>query len=229
VSAFFITATGTDIGKTFVTAGLVRRLRSVAQDVNAIKPVMTGYDPHKAQESDAGVLLGALGQSQARADVEAISPWRYSAPLSPDMAAAGEGKRLDVEALINHTKAQIAKVGGTLLIEGVGGVMVPLDDNRTVLDWISALNIPVLLIAGSYLGAISHTLTSLDVLRRSGIAIAAAIINESVGSTVPLENTSSTVRRFSRGITVLPLPRLQHQEPDHPTFAAIAAQLGLPD
>jgi dethiobiotin synthetase len=144
------------------------------------------------------------------------------------MAAAREGKRLDVEALIDHTMAQIAKAKGTLLIEGVGGVMVPLDDNRTVLDWISALKIPALLVAGSYLGAISHTLTNLDVLQRAGIAVATVIVNESAGSTVPLEDTISTVRRFSCGVPVLPVPRLEHHETGrHPAFTAIATRLSL--
>ena len=228
MSAFFITATGTDIGKTFVTAGLIRELVSAGQTIDAIKPVMTGYDSALAEQSDAGVLLGALGRPATRGAVESTCPWRYNAPLSPDMAAAREGKRLDVEALIDHTIAQIARAKGTLLIEGVGGVMVPLDDNRTVLDWIIALKIPVLLVTGSHLGAISHTLTSLDVLQRAGIAVATVIVNESAGSTVPLEDTISTVRRFSRGVPVLPLPRLEYHETGrHPAFAAIATRLCL--
>jgi len=93
-----------------------------------------------------------------------------------------------------------------LLIEGVGGVMVPLDDTRTVLDWIAALRVPAILIAGSYLGTISHTLTAFDVLRRREIVVRAIVVNESEGSTVPLDDTVKSIARFARA-ELLALPR----------------------
>ncbi len=90
MSAIFITATGTDIGKTFVTAGLIRHLRASGREVDALKPVMTGFDPAHPEASDAGVLLAALGRPVTAAEIARISPWRFSAPLSPDMAARRE-------------------------------------------------------------------------------------------------------------------------------------------
>jgi dethiobiotin synthetase len=225
VSAFFVTATGTDIGKTFITAGLIRHLRATGQVVEAIKPVMTGYDPRQAAASDACVLLQALGREPTRQAIEAMSPWRYSAPLSPDMAAALEGKFLDVGALIAHDQAVIAAARGTLLIEGVGGIMVPLDDRHTVLDWMAALNLPLILVAGSYLGTISHTLTALDVLKRAGLHIRILIVNESPASAVPLSDTVQALARLG-GIPVTSMPRHENPDAGDKIFAEIVTHLG---
>src|SRR5690606_37868088 len=133
-----------------------------------------------------------------------------------DMAAAREGRALDYAALVAFTRRAIDDRDGTLLIEGIGGVMVPLDERHTVLDWIADLGIPVLLVAGSYLGTLSHTLTCLDVLRRRSVAIAALVVNETAGATVPLADTVATLRRFSASIPVTALPRLGGTETRHP-------------
>ena len=159
MSAVFITATGTDIGKTFVTAGLIRHLRASGRDVDALKPVVTGFDPAHPEASDAGVLLAALGRPVIAAEIARISPCRFSAPLSPDMAARRERRDIDFDALMDFSAGAVARAKGTLLIEGIGGVMVPLDDRHTVLDWMVALTCPVMLVTGSYLGSLSHTLT----------------------------------------------------------------------
>ncbi len=223
MGAFFITATGTDIGKTFVAAGLIRHLRVAGHSIDAIKPVMSGYDPQDAASSDAGVLLHALGRAPTPEAVEALSPWCYRAPLSPDMAAARENKQIDVDALIAHSRAAIAQASGIFLIEGVGGIMVPLDGRRTVLDWMIALDAPVVLVAGSYLGAISHTLTALDVLSRAKRDVRAVVVNENAESTVPLEDTVATLNHFTDGVVAL--PRLSSPASTHPAFAEIAARL----
>ena len=90
--------------------------------------------------------------------VAEITPWRFAAPLSPDMAAAREGRRLDLGDIVAYCRAAH---GDPLLIEGIGGAMVPLNDEHTVLDWIADLGAPALVVTGSYLGTISHTLTTL--------------------------------------------------------------------
>jgi dethiobiotin synthetase len=213
MSAVFVTATGTDIGKTFVTAALVRTLRSRGRPVSALKPVLSGFGPDRLADSDTGVLLAALGLDLTEDHVAQISPWRFAAPLSPDMAARREGRAVAFDDLVAFCRQRIAAMPGTLLIEGVGGVMVPLDERHTVLDWINALEIPALLVAGSYLGAISHTLTALAVLRGRAVPVAAIVINETPGSTVDLEETSATIRRFTGITPVLVLPRLNTVEP----------------
>jgi dethiobiotin synthetase len=191
VSGYFITATGTDIGKTYVTARLVRALGATA-----IKPIMSGYDAASAAGSDAGMLLTAMGRAVTQEAIAAISPWRFAAPLSPDMAAAREGGAIAFPELLTFCKTAIAAAPGLLLIEGVGGVMVPLDKTHTVRDWIVALNLPVLLVAGSYLGSLSHTLTGLEALRAAAIEVAGIVLNESLNAPVPMEETAATLTRF---------------------------------
>src|SRR5256885_8468149 len=108
---------------------------------------------------------------------------------------------------------------GVLLIEGIGGIMVPLDDHRTVLDWMSMLRIPIVLVAGSYVGTMSHTLTSLEVLVRRNLNVAAVVISESQDSTASLEDTVATLQRFADSIDVIGIPRLAPDASDHPAFA----------
>ena len=97
MAAYFVTSTGTDIGKTFVTAGLIRYLRESNQPVTALKPIVSGYDLSVVETSDPAVLLAALGRPVTADEVERIAPWRFRAPLSPDLAAAREGRRVDFE------------------------------------------------------------------------------------------------------------------------------------
>lgn len=225
MSAVFITATGTDIGKTFVAAGLIRHLRSAVHAVDAVKPVVTGYQADKAASSDPGVLLHALGRVITPATIDRISPWRFSAPVSPDLAARLENRAIDFDALLAFSRDAIERAAGTLLIEGIGGVMVPLDETRTVLDWIVALNIPIVMVTGSYLGSLSHTLTSLDAVRRRKIDIRALVVNETPGATVPVADTVATLKRFTDTIPLLALPRLPAAGAQHLTFVDIAALL----
>jgi dethiobiotin synthetase len=207
MSAIFITATGTDIGKTFIATSLIRHWRAAGRQVDALKPLVTGFDPTLPAITDTGLLLAALGRPLQSAEFDRISPWRYTAPLSPDMAARKEGKIVNFGALVDFCRRAIAACPGTLLIEGIGGVMVPLDERRTVLDWMAALNIPVVLVAGSYLGSLSHTLTALDAAHSRAIAVAAVVLNETVGSTVSMADTEATLSRFAAPIPIVPLPR----------------------
>jgi dethiobiotin synthetase len=222
VTAFFVTGTGTDVGKTFVTAGLIRHWRRMGRTVDALKPVVSGFDPEHADASDPGVLLAALGHSITPYEIERIAPWRFAAPLSPDMAAQRQGRTIDFQALLDFSPSAIANKSDVLLIEGVGGIMVPLDQRHTVLDWMRALRLPLVLVAGSYLGSISHTLTALDVLRRHDLCVAALVVSESLGSTVPLDDTIATVTRFADSTPVISLPRLPPDALEHPAVARLA-------
>ena len=217
MTAVFVTGTGTDVGKTFLSAALIRHWRAAGHAVAAYKPVVSGFDPATQQASDPGVLLGALGRPIT--DIETISPWRFAAPLSPNMAAAREGRTLDFEAIVefSHRAATSAE---RVLIEGVGGIMVPLDERHTVLDWMSTLRLPVLLVAGSYLGTISHTLTALRVLAQRNLTVGAVAVSESAVPGAPLDETVATIARFADLIEVVGVPRLTGEA--HPTVARIA-------
>lgn len=209
--AFFVTAAGTEIGKTLVTAALVHQLREAGRPVRALKPVISGLDEVALEESDSGQLLAALGRPVDAEAVAGLSPWRFGAPLSPHMAAALEGREIDFASLVAFCRAEAeasAAKGETLLIEGVGGAMVPVTTRKTVLDWIAALGLPAVLVGGSYLGALSHTLTAVRVLQGEGIAVRAVVISESAEQSVGLAPTVGTLRGFLSGIPVVPLPRI---------------------
>jgi dethiobiotin synthetase len=224
VPSVFVTSTGTEIGKTFVTAGLVRHLRTAGRAVNAIKPVISGFDPEAAAGSDSGVLLQALDRPVTTEELERISPWRFKAAVAPDLAAKRENRSIDFRALVRFCESAVTP-RELLLIEGVGGVMVPLDDRRTVIDWICALRIPVVLVVGSYLGTISHTLTALHVLAQRNLETTAIVISETPGSTVSLDDTVASINRFGDLIDIVALPRLTPGEHSHPAFARLAGLL----
>jgi dethiobiotin synthetase len=196
--AFFVTATGTEIGKTYVGCGLIRAWRGQGLKVGAFKPVLSGFDPAMPEISDAGQLLTALGQPIAPQSLDAVSPWRYAAALSPDAAAAKEGKRVDYPAVLGASRRFLRSEHDVALIEGAGGVMSPLSEDRTMLDWMADLRIPVILVAGSYLGTISHCLTALSVLEARRIPVRLVVMNETEGSPVSLaENALALTRRWA--------------------------------
>jgi dethiobiotin synthetase len=225
MSAYFVTATGTDVGKTFVTAGLVRHLRQVRKTVAALKPIVSGFDIATSAVSDPGILLEALEEPISVEALKRISPWQFAAPLSPDMAAAREGREIVFDELVVFCREALTKNDGTLFIEGVGGIMVPLDVEHTVLDWAKALDVPLILVAGSYLGTISHTLTALDVIARAELTVAAPVVNDSGDGAVPLAETLVTLRRFTKTIPVATVPRVKAPVGAREAFAQLAALL----
>jgi dethiobiotin synthetase len=225
MTAIFVTGTGTDIGKTFVTAGLVRHCRAGGRAVTALKPVVTGYYAAEAAGSDPGVLLSALGKAATSHDIEHIAPYRFAAPLAPAMAARHENRTLDYDGLVGFCRRAIADHDGLLLIEGVGGIMVPLDHRHSVLDWMAELKLPLLLVTGSYLGTISHTLSALDVLERRDLAVKAVIVNETAGSAVTIADTMETLSHFTGTTPLIALSRLPAGKVQHGAFEALAALL----
>ncbi len=204
---YFITSTGTGIGKTYVTTALIAQARAKGLTVAATKPVISGFDKQEIAASDTGAILAALGESPTPENVEKISPWRFSAPLAPNMAARAEGKILDCEALFAQGREFLRGKAELILVEGVGGVMVPLDDKRTVLDWIAAVGAPVVLVVGDYLGTLSHTLTAVEVLRMKGADLAAIVVNEGAAASVAFEDTLAELAARVAPVPVLGLRR----------------------
>ncbi|MGA3305979.1 MAG: dethiobiotin synthase, partial [Stellaceae bacterium] len=216
----------TDIGKSFVACGIIAELRRRGRRVAALKPLVSGYDDARAAESDPGRLLAALGRDPAPAELDRISPWRFRAPLAPDLAAKREGKKVDFAALVEFCRDAIDRQDN-LLIEGVGGVMSPISDRQTVLDWMVELEIPVLLVSGSYLGAQSHALTALTALRARRLALRAVVVSESPDSGLPPADTALSLARFARGTKLLALPRLSLWNAPHETFCRLADGFNL--
>ncbi|EJW11657.1 Dethiobiotin synthetase [Rhodovulum sp. PH10] len=226
MTVVFVTATGTEVGKTFVSRGLIRALKAKGRTVEPLKPVQSGYDPREMEGSDAGLLIAAAGQEVDDQTIAKVAPFRYEAPLAPHLAARREGRHIDAEAVIELCKKRIAETEDILVIEGVGGIMAPLDETRTLLDLMEAVGAPLVLVTGSYLGTISHTLTALEVLKQRGLTIAAVVISATPGSTIPLGETADTLRAFAPGIDIHVLPRVPpDQGTDHTVFQEIADKL----
>jgi dethiobiotin synthetase len=226
LSGLFVTATGTGVGKTLVTAALLHQLCAAGIRCSARKPVLSGFPDPSGEPSDPERLLRAQEIEPTRDRVEAIAPWRFRAPLSPDMAAAREERRIDFERLVAFTREACA-ADERVLVEGVGGVCVPLDETHTVLDWIAGSSLPALLVAGSYLGTLSHTLTAVSVLRARGIALAGIVLCESPESPVPLTETRATLLRFTGEVACAEIPRLAPGPAPWKNAPALLGALGL--
>lgn len=196
ICPFFITASGTGIGKTFLTSLFVRSLKRRGRHVSAIKPVISGWDPEDLT-CDTLQIASALGVEANQASIDNISPWRFKEPLSPHLAAAAEQQTISLDALVRHCRDSAHAASDILLIEGVGGVMVPLNEEHMVLDWMKALHYPAIIVVGSYLGSLNHSLTTFAAVAAQGIPIHAVVVSESEDSNVRLQDTVDTLAHFS--------------------------------
>jgi dethiobiotin synthetase len=207
MKSHFITGTGTGVGKTFVTAALAAQLREKGKRVIALKPVISGFDPAQLAASDTGILLKAQGLPLSQAGAGSISPWRFPDPVSPDMAAENAGKTISFSDLIAFCRKN--ETADYLLVEGAGGKMTPIGDDYTVLDWMAALDYEVILVSGSYLGTLSHTLAACEAMSARKLRLRAVIVSESETQPVPLERTLLTLRRFlPNNLLTYALPRM---------------------
>lgn len=226
MTAFAVLGTDTAVGKTVLTAGLVGRLREDGVDARAVKPVQTGYPP----DDDAAFVRAACGDDDrfdtgqgvdstvdsARSaagsgDRAAVCLRRLEPPLAPAVAAERQGVDLSYEALRAGCSDALAatRVG---VLEGVGGLRVPLADGREVVDLVADLDLPAILVARSGLGTLNHTALSVEALDRRGIDVEAIVLNEFEGATVA-ERTNPDVVEEMTGVSVHTVPRAEVREP----------------
>ena len=207
MSAYFVTSCGTGRGKTHLCEVLISEWLIQGLTVEVLKPIISGFENCSVNGSDTGRLLAAIGQDVNSQNVDHVSPWRYAAPLSPDMAAAREDRSVPVDDVIAYCRRIInSSAADVVLIEGVGGAMVPIDGNRTVRDLIAALSVPTILVVGSYLGSLSHALTAYESLIQKDIEIDRIVVNEMADSNIPLSETRDALSRFVHNIPVLMAP-----------------------
>lgn len=197
---FFITSTGTDCGKTYITTALIRQARAIGKTVEAFKPIISGFDEQDFAATDTGLVIEALGLEPTSAVLDKISPWRFAAPLAPSIAARREDRAIDFEKLTTHSRNVKQTDSDLVLIEAIGGLMTPITDKHTVLDWIERANMPALLVVGSYLGSLSHSLTALEALNKRNIPLAALIVNE---THEPVDETAEELKRWAGTVPVL--------------------------
>ncbi len=178
MTGVFITSTGTEHGKTHIAAAILETWRKAGRTPLPIKPLMSGYDPANLAASDAGRLLTAAGRAPDEAAVNEICLHRFEPPMAPHIAARQAGRSLDYDDLLAFVNARILNVSGPVLVEGAGGVMSPVCDGKLHVDLINDLAMPSILVTANYLGAISHTLSALEVMERRHMPVVAIVVSQ---------------------------------------------------
>jgi dethiobiotin synthetase len=175
VRGLFVTGTDTGVGKSILSACLLAAMRAAGEPVRAYKPVVTGLDEPEASGESGGwppdhELLGAAAGMQP----EDVSPLRFGPAVSPHLAAEMAGRSIEPAEMVAAAR-QRARTG-TLVVEGVGGLMVPLTPTYTVLDFALDLELPLVIAARPGLGTINHTLLSLQATRARGLDVRAVVL-----------------------------------------------------
>lgn len=191
---YLVLGIGTDIGKTFFVENFCLK----NSKAKAIKPVISGFQDDDLN-SDAAKILRAMNLEINQKNLDEISPWRFEEPISPHLAGI-----VDYKKLLQFCQKKITekKADEILLIEGAGGVMSPITNEKTFLDLARDLKIPVLLVAANYLGAISHTLTAIEVLKKNEVLIEKIIFNEIFPSKKNSQDIAKAIYDFSQVETV---------------------------
>jgi dethiobiotin synthetase len=172
----FFTGTDTGVGKTFVTAAVARILRRRGQRVSVCKPVATGasWVDGRLVSDDTKRLAEAIGGTSSW---ESITPWTFTEPVAPPVAARRHGVSLSLTELAGAVARQ-RQPGGVLLVEGVGGLLCPLTEQDTVADLVTLLRLPLVVVARRALGTLNHTLLTLEVARGRGLHMAGVVVSE---------------------------------------------------
>jgi dethiobiotin synthetase len=229
---FFVTGTGTEVGKTVVAAALARTLANSGERVAVFKPAVTGLDEfadrgppdHNGTSvplPDHELLRLAAGSEQSD---EEIAPYRYGPPASPHLAAAQAGDEIDPKLL--RAAARAAAEGADVLIcEGVGGLLVPLAwgacgalrpklPNYLVRDLAVDLELPVIVAAAPGLGTINHTLLTLEAARAAGLDVAAVVLTPWSEQPSAIERSNQETIADLAQVAVQTLPRLDLNGPE---------------
>jgi len=164
----FVAGTDTGVGKTAVAVALLRALAGSGWRAAAMKPVASGREPGEALNADVAALVGAAGVA---APLPEVNPYAFDAPIAPHVAAEAAGRRIEL-GVIRTAAAALARRADVVVVEGAGGVLVPLDERHDMLDVAVALDATVLLVVGVRLGCINHALLSALAIRARGVPLA---------------------------------------------------------
>ena len=167
MKGLFITGTGTGVGKTIVAAGIARFLKEKGRDPGVMKPIASGG------QEDAEYLLHAAGVSDA---LEDINPVYLERPLAPYEAARMEKRKIDLHSLAKKFR-DLGRRHSLMIVEGVGGVRVPLTQKEDVADLIRLFGLPALVVASARLGTINHSLLTLEALKKDKVKTAGLVLN----------------------------------------------------
>jgi len=192
----FITGTDTGVGKTVVAAGLVASLRNSGVDIGVMKPIETGFSP---RSSDAFFLKRMAGLNDP---LENICPVRFKFPLSPYTAAHLEKASIRLDK-IRQAYHRLMKKHQGILVEGAGGLLVPIIRKMTMADLALRLNLPLLIVARTNLGTLNHTLLTVEVAKRRGIKVVGVIFNHLVQRRGLAEKTNPSVIKDFLSVPIL--------------------------
>ncbi len=173
MQGYFITGTDTNVGKTVVTACLATLFKSRGEDVGVMKPIETGVDPECSAKSDAKFLMEVTGVQDA---LEDVCPYRLKTPASPYQAARIEEKDLDPEKIMERFRALQSK-HSMMLVEGIGGLLVPITQRYNVADLALQMNLPLIIVSRIQIGTLNHTLLTINAARQHGLKVAGVILN----------------------------------------------------
>jgi dethiobiotin synthetase len=219
VRGCFVTATDTGVGKTVLAAALAAALRAAGTPVAAFKPVVTGLDePEPGRPADHELLGAAAG-----ADPAEVAPLRFGPPVSPHLAAQLAATRIDPTALVAAARAA-GRRAEALIVEGVGGLLVPLTLSYSIRDLACELGLPVVIAARPGLGTISHSLLTVDAARAAGLDVRAVVLTPwPARPSVMQRSNRDTIARLS-GVAVATLPQVA---PHPAALARAGARLPL--
>lgn len=206
--AVFITATDTDVGKTVVTALLLAHLRHRGHNAVALKPISSG-DRHDAR------LLHSL--SDGVLSLDEINPIHFRHPLAPLIAARMEGRRWNLRRLVSDFLL-LPSCFFPVLVEGAGGLLVPLRRGCSVRDWVKQLRLPLLIVARPNLGTINHTALTVEAAQSAGLNVLGVVLNNALGAPPGLaERTNARAIEETCGVRVIAtIPHLPNFRPDAP-------------
>jgi|YNPMSStandDraft_2_1061718.scaffolds.fasta_scaffold14403_2 dethiobiotin synthase len=159
--AIFVTGTSTGVGKTITCAYIIKKYKNIIKNLKYWKPIQTGYPPD--DDSKTVQILSEVDESYI------LPSLKFKEPVSPHFAAELENKEISVEQILNDY--QNYKKHYKLVIEGAGGIMVPITRKYLFVDFVKDLNIPVLVVVKSILGCINHSLLTIEALKKRNISI----------------------------------------------------------
>lgn len=194
---YLIVAIGTDIGKTFFVENLLKNI----DNSFAIKPIISGFE-NDDLSNDSAKILKALKLEITLNNFNLISPWRFKEPVSPHFAGEIFGKEINFLEVVNFCQKNIKiaqKNNSYLFIETAGGIMSPINYDKTFLDLAKELDLPILLIGANYLGSISHILTAFNVIKSNNIDVEKIIINDELPNIKKQQfDINKTIENFTK-------------------------------
>lgn len=177
--SIFVVGTNTGIGKTFVSGGIVSTLNKCNKNVCYFKPVQSGISTDEDNNlSDVGFVKRA---SSIQQDTREMNTYSFTEPLSPHLASKRENIKIDINKIVEQYK-KLKKLYDYIVIEGAGGVIVPITENYYIYDLIKDMNSKVVVVADSKIGTINHTCLTIDFLKRQDMEVSSIIINKYNGS-----------------------------------------------